>query len=81
MWVSGRLLRLPKQAGGAVHETTQCHDSFPDQIVSHYGNTVPDVFSFGIETLLVKCVLYVLSLSVIGVVVLKVSFTFPDVRY
>lgn len=35
LWVPGCVLRLPQQTGGAVHETTQCHDSFPDQIVSH----------------------------------------------
>lgn len=30
----GRVLRLPQQAGGAVHETPQRHDSLPDQTVS-----------------------------------------------
>lgn len=44
--VPGRLLRLPQQAGGAVHETTQCHDSFPNQIVSHDVNSVPHIFLF-----------------------------------
>lgn len=32
--VSGGVLRLPQQTGGAVHEATQRHDPFPDQIVS-----------------------------------------------
>lgn len=42
--VPGRVLRLPQQAGGAVHEKTQCHDSFPDQIVSHHVNAINDIF-------------------------------------
>lgn len=32
--VSGGVLRLPQQTGGAVHEATQRHDPFLDQIVS-----------------------------------------------